>query len=108
MVNLPMVGGTQARRILDAVFPAFGKWDHVVNFTVRQAVSCHELWVAAAWHLAAMSGARTRWADGKARMIPCEKVVQVLVLQPTGSGLCTFLRRFCIEGWLRIGGSGHP
>jgi hypothetical protein len=39
MLNLPMVGGTQARRILDAVFPAFGKWDHVVNFTVWQAVS---------------------------------------------------------------------
>ena len=57
MVNLPMVGGTQARRILDAVFPAFGKWDQVVNFTVRQAVRRHELWVAAAWHLAAISGA---------------------------------------------------
>jgi hypothetical protein len=26
MVNLPMVGGAQACRVLDAVFPAFGKW----------------------------------------------------------------------------------
>jgi hypothetical protein len=31
MVNLPVVRGAQARRVLDAVFPAFGKWDHVVD-----------------------------------------------------------------------------
>ena len=59
MVNLPMVRRAQARHVLDAVFPAFSKWDYVVDFTVGQAVSRHELWVAAAWHLAAMSGALT-------------------------------------------------
>jgi hypothetical protein len=37
--------------------PPFGKWDHLVNFTVRQAVSRQELRVIAAWHLASMSGA---------------------------------------------------
>ena len=57
MVNLPMVRRAQARRVVDAVFPAFGKWDHVVDFTVGQAVSRHELRVIAAWHLAPMSGA---------------------------------------------------
>ena len=57
MVNLPMVRRAQARRVLDTVFPAFGKWDHVVDFTVRQPVSRHELRVIAAWHLAPMSGA---------------------------------------------------
>ena len=57
MVNLPMVRRAQARRVLDAVFPAFGKWDHVVDFTVGQAVSRHELRVIAAWYLAPMSGA---------------------------------------------------
>ena len=57
MVNLPMMGGAQARRVLDAVLPAFGKRDHVVDFTVRQAVSRHEVRMAAARHLAAMSGA---------------------------------------------------
>jgi hypothetical protein len=57
MVNLPMVRGAQARRVLDAIFPAFGKWDHVVDFTVRHAVSRHEVRMVAAWHLAAMSGA---------------------------------------------------
>ena len=57
MVNLPMVRRAQARRVLDAVFPTFGEWDHVVDFTVRQAVSRQELPVIAAWHLTPMSGA---------------------------------------------------
>jgi hypothetical protein len=52
-----MVSRAQARHVLDAVFPAFSKWDHVVDFTVGQAVSSRELRVIAAWHLALMSGA---------------------------------------------------
>jgi hypothetical protein len=56
-VNLPMVGRAQARRVLDTVFPTFGKWDHVVDFRVWQPVSCHERWVIAAGHFAPMSGA---------------------------------------------------
>nr|WP_249144718.1 hypothetical protein [Bradyrhizobium lablabi] len=48
MMNLPMVGGAQARRVLDAVFPASGKWDDVMDFTVGQPVSRHELRVSAA------------------------------------------------------------
>ncbi len=55
MMNLPMVRRTQARRVLDAVFSAFGKWDHMVDFTIGQAVSRHELRMIAAWHLAPMS-----------------------------------------------------
>ena len=55
MVNLPVVRRAQARHVLDAVFPAFGKWDHVVDFTVGQPVSRYELRVIAAWHLAPMS-----------------------------------------------------
>src|SRR4051812_30853727 len=38
MVNLPMVRRAHARCVLDAIFPAFGKRDHVVDFTVWQTV----------------------------------------------------------------------
>jgi hypothetical protein len=34
MVDLPMVRRAQARRVLDAVFPAFGKWNYVMDLTV--------------------------------------------------------------------------
>ena len=57
MVNLPMMGAAQARRVLDAVLPAFGKRDHVVDFTVGQSVSRNEMRVITAWHLASMPGA---------------------------------------------------
>jgi hypothetical protein len=68
MVNLPMVRRAQARRVLDAVFPAFGKWDHVVDFTVGQAVSppagadrgLSWSWIARAFLLARLAG-DARW-----------------------------------------------
>jgi hypothetical protein len=60
MMNLQMVRRAQTRRVLDPVFPAFGKWDHVVDFTVGQALSRDELRVVAAWHLALMPGTLAR------------------------------------------------
>ena len=62
-----MVSRAQARRVVDAVFPAFSKWDHVVDCTVGLSVTRHEMWVIAAWHLAPMSGAQAGRDGGSVR-----------------------------------------